>query len=285
MRYGRSPIYVVTLEGDHEANVHTLAKRPGRSGVDRRGVAFERGRICGVNGITPQHSPYRTKAEFAAETIRDAIYGGRLAPGSRLVLRRLESDMGLSITPIREALQLLVSQGLVTQEPHHGFSVAELDPTGVDETYWLRAILEPLATRIATRLLTDADLDRLTELSRRMVQAIDAHEQHDMQDANHQFHMSIYAAAQKPRLLEHIRLLWRMSPFGSLRMVRERPRRSIEEHGLLLAALRKRDPEAAERAMYLHIEEARTGILNELAERCQPGPAADPPTIEGRADE
>lgn len=220
-----------------------------------------------MTGITPQQSNYRTKAELAAESIRDAIYSGRLAPGARLVLRRLETDMGLSITPIREALQLLVSQGLVMQEPHHGFSVAQFDAEGVEETYWLRSLLEPLATRLATPLLTDADLDRLSQISREMTSAIDAAERRSMQEANLQFHMLIYAAARKPRLLEHIRLLWRQSPYGSLRVIQQRPHRSAEEHAVLLEALRRRDPEAAERAMRAHLEEARTGLLKVLADR------------------
>jgi len=223
-----------------------------------------------VSGAIGQLQAYRTKAEAAAEAIRDAIYAGRLAPGTRLTLRELEEELGLSITPIREALQLLQSEGLVAQEPHRGFRIAAFDAKSVDETYWLRAVLEPLATRLATPRLTAEDLAGLRELQRKLSDALAAGDPRAMQDANRRFHMLIYGAAGQAKLAEHIELLWRQSPFGSLRIVDRRPPQTVAEHAEILQALEARDADAAERSMYAHIEHARAQLVERLEQGAQP---------------
>jgi len=222
-----------------------------------------------VSGSIGQLQAYRTKAEAAAEAIRDAIYAGRLAPGTRLVLRVLEVELGLSITPIREALQLLQTEGLVSQEPHRGFRIATFDAKSVDETYWLRGVLEPLATRLATPRLGDGDLARLRELQRHLADALAAGDPRAMQDANRRFHMLIYGAAGQAKLVEHIELLWRQSPFGSLRIVDKRPPQTLAEHDEILRGLEARDADAAERSMYAHIEHARVQLVEQLEQAAQ----------------
>ena len=70
---------------------------------------------------------YRTKRDVAVELLREAIVGGELAPGTRLVLEELSQRYSVSMTPIREALSILESEGLIVQHPHRGATVAALD--------------------------------------------------------------------------------------------------------------------------------------------------------------
>jgi DNA-binding GntR family transcriptional regulator len=212
----------------------------------------------------PAVTGYQTKAEVAATLIRQAIYSGRFAPGGRLVLRDLQAEFGLSITPIREALQQLQSQGLVTGEPHRGYRVAELRAGDVEEVYWLRSLLEPLACEIATDHLGPADLTHLRQLIRDMRAARRAHDSEGMQLANREFHMAIYEAAQRPVLLDHITRLWRDSPFGSLRLDPERPSRAAAEHTTIVTALAAGDAAAARDAMQAHLLSGQESVMRYL---------------------
>lgn len=209
-------------------------------------------------------SAYQTKASAAAAAIRQAIYTGQLPPGSRLVLRKLQGELRLSITPIREALQVLQRQGLVVGEPHRGFHVAELKLANVEEVYWLRGMLEPVATGLAVANIDGMQLTRLHHLLDAMNAAISRNDLELLQESNREFHMKIYAEARRPVLFEHIALLWRNSPFGSLRLVPERPHQAFEEHTRVLEALEARDKEAAEREMAVHIQSARASVISFL---------------------
>ena len=219
---------------------------------------------------------YQTKAGVAASLIRRAIYAGQFEPGSRLVLRQLQHDFNLSITPIREALQLLQTQGLVTGEPHRGYRVAQLRADDVDEVYWLRGILEPTACEVATPNMDEESIARLRALIASMDEALRDDRSEDLQIANREFHMAIYAAAERPVLLEHINLLWRDSPFGSLRLTPERPAQASIEHTKIADALAAGNAKAAGAAMRVHVESARKSVMQYLATRTSVGAHESP---------
>lgn len=230
---------------------------------------------------SPIDTLYRTKAGAAEEAIRSAIYDGRFPPGTRLVLRQLEVELCLSITPIREALQSLQVQGLIMQEPHKGFRVADLDAEAVDETYWLRGVLEPIAARLATARVTDVFVRQLELASRDMAAAAEEGRAFDMQRANRQFHMLIYEQAGNRKLLEHIRLLWKQSPYGSLRLVPKRQQQSVQEHAELIRAFKAGDATSVERAMFAHIEQARVGLRKTLFQATAVEPSEPATSTEG----
>ena len=110
----------------------------------------------------------RTAHEYVLGTLRSAILGGTLAGGTRLVQAELASQLGVSTTPVREALRDMASEGLVVFDPHRGAIVRSLDMEEVREIYELRITLEPLMVRRVADLITDEQLDRADGLAARM---------------------------------------------------------------------------------------------------------------------
>ena len=110
----------------------------------------------------------RTAHEYVLATLRSAILDGTLAGGTRLVQTELASQLGVSTTPVREALRDMASEGLVVFDPHRGAIVRPLDIAEVQEIYELRIALEPLMVRRVIDRITDGQLDRAEELARRM---------------------------------------------------------------------------------------------------------------------
>lgn len=84
-----------------------------------------------------------------AERVRQRVFAGELRPGQRIVIRELAEALGVSRTPVREALHALASQGLVTIEPRVGVTVREVEPAESDDTYRLRLSIEPIAVELA----------------------------------------------------------------------------------------------------------------------------------------
>ena len=100
----------------------------------------------------------------AYERLLNAIDSGELAPGSRLLEAQLAERLGVSRTPVREALRRLEAQGLVTHEPHRGVVVAELDYDQLGELYAVREVLEGTAARLAARHASPEEVEVLREM-------------------------------------------------------------------------------------------------------------------------
>jgi len=105
----------------------------------------------------------RNASLAATELIREAIIDGRLEPGERLKEEELARQLGISRTPIREALLMLQVEGLITAEPNRGATVRAHTSGDHEDLYILRARLGGHAARRAARLVTDADVERLRE--------------------------------------------------------------------------------------------------------------------------
>jgi DNA-binding GntR family transcriptional regulator len=169
------------------------------------------------------------------------ITRGELAPGELLRQRSLADRFNVSPTPVREALRRLQSEGLVRHDVHRGARVAPIDVEEQEENYRILAALEALATSLAVEKLTDADIDEITALERRFAD-LDVGDP-VAKEANRDFHFRIYECARSPLLLALMRLLWRSFSRGPQEW---RPHdESVEQHRLLLGALRERDAATA----------------------------------------
>jgi DNA-binding GntR family transcriptional regulator len=139
-----------------------------------------------------------TAQELVIGALRDAILTGVLEPGARLRQEELADVFGTSRIPVREALRALEYEGLVTSEPHRGFTVTALDADDVEEVYELRILLESHAVRLALPLITDDDLADLDALYRQMTDAADPDEQ---LAARERFYLRLYSVTGQPRLV------------------------------------------------------------------------------------
>lgn len=208
-------------------------------------------------------------AEAALERLREAIIMGELTPGTPLRLEDLARRLGMSISPIREALRQLEALGLAEHLPHHGAKVMRLDVEELRELFSIRLALEGMALRRAAELFTSADADA----ARSHLDAYDeARRRGDIRDAvraHGSFHFALYEAARSAWLLRLIRPAWdsceRYRPVllanGALQDRHE------ELDVELLEACSAHDSQRAAKALHDHLELATDIYAVELAGR------------------
>lgn len=167
-----------------------------------------------------------TAQELVLASVRKAILSGVLGPGARLRQEELAETFGTSRIPVREALRALEYEGLVTSEPHRGFTVTALDADDVEEVYDLRILLESEAVRLALPLLTDDDLEDLEIL---FVTMQAAETPNDQLAAREQFYLRLYSVTGRPRLVGLIMRL-RQEVARVLRWATIQHSSSIHEH-------------------------------------------------------
>lgn len=199
--------------------------------------------------------------------LRDAILDGRLPAGAPLRQTDLAARLGISRTPIREALGRLQQEGLVERLPRGGVRVALLDLEASAELYDLREVLDGLAARLAARRATAPALAGLERALDRMARSL-AHGDLTLWFGAHvAFHSGIFRAAGNARLLGllgTVRLSIRhFHPL--LLQTSGRLARALEEHRRIYDAIAARDPEEAEREARAHIVHAREVVLKAMA--------------------
>ena len=184
----------------------------------------------------------RTLSEQVYRAVRARIMDGALAPGAFLREKDLES-MGVSRTPIREALGRLASEGFLERLPHRGFRVPEESLGNLLELYPIVASLELLAGRLALERFTAADLAELKEVNRRLAEARDRGDVRAMLAQNERFHRIVSERGGNRRLallLDDLRSqltrleLWYYSG-------QDRTQRSIREHEEIITAIERGD--------------------------------------------
>lgn len=176
-----------------------------------------------------------------ASQLRDEIVAGQLAVGSALRLASLAERLGVSTTPVREALTILERQGLVISQLHRGFRVAEITPKEIAAIYNVHAYMSELLAESATRRLSEEDIDELEELDGQMREATANGNAPLAADLNHEFHRHINRKAGLPLL---VRFLSETTPFVARRQDPDIPgwaEQRLEGHHSIIEALRKRD--------------------------------------------
>jgi DNA-binding GntR family transcriptional regulator len=146
----------------------------------------------------------KTRAAAVADALRDMIRSGELAPGTPLRQDHLAEQFGVSSTPVREALSILVRERLVRHDPHRGAIVYPPTAADIRENFEIRLALEPLATRLAAEHRADATVGHLRELLPALDTAVAAADPTAYAAADRAFHLAIFAAAERPQLLEMI---------------------------------------------------------------------------------
>jgi DNA-binding GntR family transcriptional regulator len=195
--------------------------------------------------------------------IRDALFAGRFEPGQRLVLRDLAESLGISITPVRDALNKLVAGGVLEQGPRNSAVVPDLDAKSLRHLIIVRTELEGRATREAACNANPARLQTLASTMERMRQLIKARELEAYLDLHRQFHFGIYRMADIPILFEMIESLWlRCGPVLTF-VIPDYvlSLKGTDHHLRILEALRAGDADTAEAEMIADIEEAGAYLL------------------------
>lgn len=193
----------------------------------------------------------RTAHSYAYEALRSKILTGELRPGAPLIQATLARDLGVSMTPVREALRDLATEGLVTLLPHKGAAVTSLDLADAKEIHTIRLKLEPDATRLAVDHVNLDVLNRAENLYSDMSETAD----HRWVVCNRDFHKLLLSPAPAPRLVGILSSLLEAAalyvPLAITHRVGPDPQL---EHRAILDAYLRRDPEAAAQAVEAHIK-------------------------------
>ena len=194
----------------------------------------------------------RTKAEAVYQELSAHILDGRMEPGSTVNQEGLAASLGVSITPLREALRRLESDGLVILEAHRTLTVAPLSLSEVSELYAVRLQLDPFAAGLAAKLASPETVERIEALAARKLEAT----ARGRLRANREFHQAIYQSPHNTTLAEILDRLWDRTDRYRLIVVQvESQGRKVErEHREIAAAIRARDPEHATNLMRAHVE-------------------------------
>jgi DNA-binding GntR family transcriptional regulator len=207
----------------------------------------------------------RDLGQDAYGRIRAAIRDGTLAPGLRLTETDLAARFGVSRTPVRQAIARLEAEGLLSHAPRRGLQVTRPDHAQVVELYVMREILEGAAARLAAQHASDTELAAMAELI--------AEEPAAFTDAlrlagiNQRLHGLLYLAAHNRYLLRSLEQLGAtMALLPSLLTRAGRAEQAHAEHGVLLAALLRRDGAAAEAAARAHARAAQKHRLAWMAQ-------------------
>ncbi len=212
-----------------------------------------------------------SRSDQAYQFIIEGIQSGRLAPGTRLREIELAETIGVSRTPLREALGRLQMEGLAVNDPARGLVVTELDHSMTSELYIMREVLEGTAARLAARHASDVEIDFLREINQR--DALPATPE-DLAANNRLFHTTLYRCAHNRYLVRTLNSLQEsMMLLGRTTLAAPgRAQSSQAEHLAIVEALARRDPEAAELAARAHIVSAYRIRLDDLFDK--PRPAA-----------
>lgn len=192
---------------------------------------------------------YASKTDIVCALLREMIIGGELKPAEPLRQRELATRLGVSQTPVREALRRLESEGLVVIDPHRGATVNESEEGAVEDHGQVRAVLEALGARLAAKHMTPELLKELRHLNS-VMQFMDE-DNPGYTSANRDFHFKVYEAAKSPLLLSIMRLLWQKILLGP--MTSRVHGDSWKQHELLIDALEAGNGELAAEIMKEHI--------------------------------
>lgn len=211
-----------------------------------------------------QTGPKKTKSDSAVDRIRHAILAGEIGPGEWLRQDELAERLGISSTPIREALRRLESDGLVEHVPHQGVKVVAYSLATAREYYEMRAMLEPYALRLAAERMRPADLAELERLVADAQGLLAQQAMAELTEANWRFHERLLGLCGSRLVQDIVGRVRRSFPLDTLLMIPERAAASVEEHALIVEALRHKDTFTAEREMRTNIENARQAMLARL---------------------
>lgn len=221
----------------------------------------------------PPHAPRPVLAgrhqlsEMVAAHVREAIMIGELRAPGYIRTEHLAAELGISATPVREALMILHSEGAVRWEPRRGFRVLPITERDVTDLFDVQAyIAGELAARAATAL-DDAEIGRLQKIQARLEAAARDRDAERVDRLNHEVHRTINRSSGSSRMTSLLALTVHYVPLGFFGTIEGWAEASAHDHSAVFAALRARDADAARTAMAEHIRHIGRLLIAHLKAR------------------
>jgi DNA-binding GntR family transcriptional regulator len=212
---------------------------------------------------------YKPLREVVGEALREAIINGTLKPGERLMEIQLADELGVSRTPIREAIRRLELEGFLVMVPRRGTYVADLSIKDINEVFEIRTALDVLAAGLAAERITEDELEKMERLLVQIGEYIEISDAEKIVEADEQFHDVLYQASRNDRLVGIIcNLREQFTRFRTISMAYPgRIKKTLDEHRHLVEAIAQRDVEVAQQCAREHMENAEQTLLIEMNER------------------
>ncbi len=211
--------------------------------------------------------------KLAYDSLKEAILAFRLKPDDNIVENELAHQLGISKTPVRDALLRLEKEGFIEKIPYKGYYVTPITQESIRDMFEIRAVLEGLAARLAAHLMSAENIQHAHDLVAELARAIAAGDIKQAAVINRQFHELIITSSGNEHLRailsnldDHIQRYRTLSNYQSGRL-----EKSVDEHQAILAALQARQPDQAEQAARSHIASVVADLeeqdVNELITR------------------
>ena len=212
---------------------------------------------------------YKPLRELVCEHIREAIINGTFAPGERLMEIQMADEMGVSRTPVREAIRKLEMEGFVVMIPRRGTYVSNMSIKDINDVYEIRISLDTLAAGLAAERISDEELEELQRLLVKVGAAIEKNDMAKVVEADIEFHDVLYKASRNERLRNIINNLREQITVirGVSMRYPGRLKDTQEEHRRLVESIAARDVEKSQEAARIHLENAERTLMAAMSER------------------
>lgn len=218
-----------------------------------------------LNAKADDYLPLR---DVAFQKLRQAILRGELAPGQRLMEIQLAEQLGVSRTPVREAIRMLEQDGLAIMIPRRGAVVAKISGKNLKDVLEVRLALEELAVQLSCLRMGEEDFTALREANREFNETIAGEDIVKMAEADEHFHDIIYQASDNMRLVQlEMQMREQMYRFR-IEHLKEKTKRNalVEGHREIMEALHRRDSDAATKAIRSHIKAQEIIVMKKIEE-------------------
>ena len=214
---------------------------------------------------------YLPLRDVVFNTLRQAILKGELAPGERLMEIQLAEKLGVSRTPIREAIRKLELEGLVLMIPRKGAEVARISEKSLRDVLEVRRSLEELAIELACERMSQEELDDLTQAQEAFRQAIERGEAMAIAETDEHYHDLIYQGTGNEKLVQILNNLREQMYRYRLEYIKDKDKRQILllEHDHILKALKSRNIAEAKNAVREHIDNQEITVSRNIKEKEQ----------------
>ena len=221
------------------------------------------------NGFNVTMNEYLPLRDVVVNTLRQAILKGELEPGERLMEIQLSERLGVSRTPIREAIRKLELEGLVLMIPRKGAEVAKISETSLREVLEVRRSLEELAAELACQRIGERELLDLEEAEEAIAEAIIHGEPMEIAESDEHYHDLIYQATGNSRLVQILNNLREQMYRYRLEYIKDEDKRQIlvVEHEHILQALKNHDIQDAKSAVRGHIDNQQLTVSKNIKEK------------------
>ena len=219
-----------------------------------------------MSGFELEMNEYLPLRDVVFQTLRQAILRGELKPGERLMEIHLAQKLGVSRTPVREAIRKLELEGLVLMIPRKGAIVAEITVQDLEDVLEVRMALEELAVKIACKRITQEQLEEIKRRSAEFCKTLYGDDVAACAQADMAFHDAIYEATGNRRLVQILNNLREQMYRYRMEYLKEPGTHKLllKEHEAIYSALKKHDKAEAGSAIRIHIENQRRSIISSL---------------------